>query len=268
MSFYQTIISQKTFELALNMSEKLCLKWNDFQENTSSAFAVLRDDRDLSDVTLVCEDGQQIEAHKVILAASSPFFLELLKRNKHPHALLYMRGVKYEILGALVDFLYLGEADVFQDQLDDFLAVAEDLRLKGLTGKTEGKGSPVFEAQKQQEKVKQGVFHPPPVQKKIKTFPETRIALAANELRGDADLQQLDEQIKSMMDFSDLKPRKGQGRARICKICGKEGEIQNIKSHIEANHITGIEHPCELCGKTSRSRQGLRMHKATQHQNS
>ena len=67
------------------MSEKLCLKWNDFQENTASAFAVLKDDLDMSDVTLVCEDGQQVEAHKVILAASSPFFFELLKRNKHPH---------------------------------------------------------------------------------------------------------------------------------------------------------------------------------------
>ena len=89
------------------MSEKLCLKWNDFQENTASAFAVLKDDLDMSDVTLVCEDGQQVEAHKVILAASSPFFFELLKRNKHPHPLIYMRGVKQETLGAMVDFLYL-----------------------------------------------------------------------------------------------------------------------------------------------------------------
>ena len=100
------------------MSEKLCLNWNDFQENVNVAFGSLRGDHDFADVTLVCEDGQQIEAHKVILAASSPFFFDLLKRNKHPHPLIYMRGVKYELLVAMVDFLYLGEANVIQDHLD------------------------------------------------------------------------------------------------------------------------------------------------------
>ena len=54
-----------------NMSEKLCLKWNDFQENVNIAFGNLREDHEFADVTLACEDGQQIEAHKVILAASS-----------------------------------------------------------------------------------------------------------------------------------------------------------------------------------------------------
>ena len=53
------------------MSEKLCLQWNDFQENIESAFVNLREDNDFTDVTLACEDGQQVEAHKVILAASS-----------------------------------------------------------------------------------------------------------------------------------------------------------------------------------------------------
>ena len=53
------------------MSEKLCLQWNDFKENVITAFGSLRDDKDFSDVTLACEDGQQVEAHKVILAASS-----------------------------------------------------------------------------------------------------------------------------------------------------------------------------------------------------
>ena len=71
-----------------NMSEKLCLKWNDFQENVNTAFGNLREDKEFADVTLASEDGHQIEAHKVILAASSPFFQNLLKRNRHPHPLI------------------------------------------------------------------------------------------------------------------------------------------------------------------------------------
>ena len=112
--------------------EKLCLQWNDFRNNVSSTFKDLRDDKDFTDVTLACEDGQQVEAHKVVLIASSPFFLNLLKRNKHPHPLVYMRGLKFENLLSLVDFLYHGEANVFQDNLDSFLGMAEEFQLKGL----------------------------------------------------------------------------------------------------------------------------------------
>ena len=99
------------------MSEKLCLKWNDFHDNTSTAFRNLRNDRDLSDVTLACEDGRQVEAHKVILASASPFFQTMLIKNKHPHPLIYMRGVKSEDLVAIVDFLYFGEANVYQENI-------------------------------------------------------------------------------------------------------------------------------------------------------
>ena len=75
------------------MSEKLCLQWNDFNENVEKAVANLRQDSDFNDVTLVSEDGQNVEAHKVILAASSPFFNNMLVKNKHNHPLVYMRGV-------------------------------------------------------------------------------------------------------------------------------------------------------------------------------
>ena len=87
-SEYQNIIIQR-----IKMSEKLCLQWNDFQDNIKIAFGNLREDKDFADVTLACEDGQQVEAHKVILAASSPFFQKLLRRNKHPQPLIYMRGM-------------------------------------------------------------------------------------------------------------------------------------------------------------------------------
>ena len=103
------------------MSEKLCLNWNNFQENLNSAFGTPRKDTDLTDVTLACEDDRQIEAHKVVLSVSSPFFENLFKRNKHSHPLVFMRGVKSDVLIAIIDFLYKGEANVFQEQLDSFL---------------------------------------------------------------------------------------------------------------------------------------------------
>ena len=48
--------------------ELLNLKWRDFKENTTSAFRTLREEQEFADVTLVCEDGQHVEAHKAILA--------------------------------------------------------------------------------------------------------------------------------------------------------------------------------------------------------
>merc|ERR1719494_1536017 len=101
----------------MNTSEKLCLQWNDFKMNATSFFANLREDKDLTDVTLASEDGIQVEAHKVILAASSPFFMEVLKKNKHSHPLMYMKGSKFNDLVAMLDFLYFGEANIQQEKL-------------------------------------------------------------------------------------------------------------------------------------------------------
>ena len=118
----------------MSTSEKFCVKWNDFQEKNNTAFVALRKDVEFTDVTLACEDGNQVEAHKVVLAASSPFFYNLLKRNKHIHPLIYMTGLKFEDLLAIVDFFYYGETNIYQENLDNFLNIAEELELKGLNG--------------------------------------------------------------------------------------------------------------------------------------
>lgn len=114
-------------------SEKFCLKWNDFEANISSAFREIRDDKDFFDVTLACENDEQISAHKVILSACSPFFRNILRRNQHQHPLLYLKGVKYSDLLSVLNFMYHGEVNVAQEELNDFLSIAEELRVKGLT---------------------------------------------------------------------------------------------------------------------------------------
>ena len=116
------------------MSEKLCLQWNDFKQNVNSAFGKLRNDKEFTDVTLVCGDGQQMEAHKVIMASSSPFFEKILQKSKHPHPLIYLRGFQSKDFASILDFLYFGEANVYQEDLDSFLAIAEEIKLNGLTG--------------------------------------------------------------------------------------------------------------------------------------
>ena len=261
-----------------NMSEKLCLQWHDFQENLNTAFGNLREDNEFADMTLACEDGQQIEAHKVILAASSPFFQNMLRRNKHPHPLIFMRGVKSEDLHAIVDFLYCGEANVFHENLASFLSIAEELKLSGLMGQTEDvdKKTQINYTDKTHQQMNLEPFHkkrdkakvkseegqsnlkpkedkqPPNVQMNI----EPRVAITG-------DLQELDETVKSMMETSQSLVMIGGKRAKMCKVCGKEGQAVNIRDHIESNHLEGVSLPCNVCEKTFRSRMLLRKHKCT-----
>ena len=138
-------------------AEKFCLRWNDFESNISGAFRELREDKDFFDVTLSCDDDQ-LQAHKVILSACSPFFKTILRRNKHEHPLLYLKGVKYADLVSVLNFMYHGEVNVAQEELNSFLAVAEDLKVKGLT-------------QSSAETKQQGSFGPEPSKPRHRDMP-------------------------------------------------------------------------------------------------
>jgi len=120
-------------------TEKFCLRWNDFETNISCAFRELREDKDFFDVTLAC-DEEQVQAHKVILSACSPFFRAVLRKNPHSHPLLYLKGVKYGDMQAVLNFMYHGEVNVAQEDLNSFLSVAEELQVKGLTQDQSVKG--------------------------------------------------------------------------------------------------------------------------------
>ena len=115
-SFFRFGHSEGFSQPKMGSAEKFCLRWNDFESNISSAFRELREDKDFFDVTLACEDDQ-IQAHKVILSACSPFFRAVLKRNRHEHPLLYLKGVKFIDLVSVLNFMYHGEVNVALPEL-------------------------------------------------------------------------------------------------------------------------------------------------------
>lgn len=112
--------------------DKFCLRWNDFEQNIIGAFRDLRTDRDFFDVSIVCKDDT-FQAHRVILAACSPVFREMIRHCSHHHPVLYLRGVRKLDLVALLDFMYHGETSLAEEELERFMETAEDLKVRGLT---------------------------------------------------------------------------------------------------------------------------------------
>ena len=122
----------------MGSSDNFCLRWNDFESNISSSFKELREDSELFDITLCCDNGTDlVHAHKVILAACSPFFRKILRHQKHlQNPFLYLKGIGLKELKAVLNFMYHGEVNVAQDFLNNFLNVAQELAIKGLSSDT------------------------------------------------------------------------------------------------------------------------------------
>ena len=107
------------------------LKWNEYLPAISETFRTLRQDNALCDVTLVCDDDE-VEAHRIVLVASSAFFQKIFsKQRKKTHLpLVYLRGVKMSQVLSLLDFMYCGEVNIRQEDLSEFLNFAQDLQIK------------------------------------------------------------------------------------------------------------------------------------------
>ena len=112
-------------------SEKFNLEWNEFESHASLAIKDLFSRNEFTDVTLVSEDNKQFSAHKVVLSGSSPFFQRILLSNPHQHPLIYLKGIKHGDLKSILSFIYLGQTEVCQDDLDVFMDTAKELEVKG-----------------------------------------------------------------------------------------------------------------------------------------
>ena len=102
---------------------------------------------------------------------------------------------------SILDFLYFGEANVFQEDLDSFLAIAEEIQLKGLTGQTnttdlvEEQENPIH---KRNIEVKKSIPREMNLKpREIASNNSTAIAITSEI---SASLQALDEKVKSMME--------------------------------------------------------------------
>ena len=257
----------------MDSSEKFCIKWNDFRNYVSSSFQNMQQYTDFTDVTLVGDDNKRILAHKFVLASSSPIFYNLLKTNQHPNPLIYLRGIKDIHLSAVIEFMYQGEVNIFQGDIEAFLSLAEEFQLKGLIGEGED-----MQKQSQVPKVNEMLPEIPLSRQIERAGSEINLLDDIAEIREDyfyssnkkhevvainsQNMVTHKEQIISMMEKIDLE--------WICKMCGKIDTARNkthLMEHIEAHHMEDIALPCNICGAIQKSTSAVRSHMRRYHYN-
>ncbi|XP_062535871.1 protein tramtrack, beta isoform isoform X2 [Armigeres subalbatus] len=120
--------------MSSGQSQQFCVRWNSHLGSIGAAFPQLLAGQRFVDVTLACE-GHQVHCHRLVLAACSTFFENLLGENPCKHPIIILpREIKLWAIQALVDFMYKGEVNVSQAGLPDLMKCAEILKIRGLCG--------------------------------------------------------------------------------------------------------------------------------------
>ncbi|KAK9310594.1 hypothetical protein QLX08_000144 [Tetragonisca angustula] len=109
------------------------LTWNNHLANLSGLFEGLYKSGSLTDTTLACQGGM-LRAHRLVLAACSPYFERVFKEHYGEQPILILKGVAVEEMECLLDFMYRGSIDVAEEHLPSLIKTATDLEIRGLSG--------------------------------------------------------------------------------------------------------------------------------------
>ena len=261
----------------MEYTDILSIKWKDFPENISSSLGSLRENHNFTDVTLACDDGFQVEAHKVILAASSTFFNDLLRQNDKNYAFIYMRGVMSVDVVNVIDFMYHGKVRVEQGNLEQFLAIAKELRLDGLTDadnvphsrerstvseeiNIEAVTAELILVRGQIEKIKSPI--------KSEKVEDSKSGATSSEKIQDKTSQGPEEKIKGPVKsetLNKLEDLTSNGKSAENTKDDKNKSLEEKKSPSEVKKEENT-FPCNLCAKKYKTYNHLNTHKNSKHE--
>ncbi|XP_063871737.1 protein tramtrack, beta isoform-like isoform X2 [Scylla paramamosain] len=111
--------------------ELLSLKWNNHRTTFYHVISGLRNKETYTDVTLACE-GKFYPVHKLVLSTCSEYFSDIFDRTPCKNPVVVLKDINCQDLEFLLDYMYIGEVNVRQNELSSLIKAAECLRIKGL----------------------------------------------------------------------------------------------------------------------------------------
>ena len=269
----------------LNMSLKsFCISWKDFPSHLGSTFQDLIAERHFADVTLVSDDQKQIQAHRIVLSASSHVLKNILVNNPHSHPLIFLKGIKHQELHSILQFMYLGEASINQDSINKFMENARDLEVKDLVHDvnyesesklTTPENITIDTSETTQEDEQIGVTDVKYEEKELEYYEQQiqDFSLDENLLNDSRSTDQskmyscdkCEYQANHRQLMKRHKLNKHEGVSFPCDECDiKYTDITGLRKHLLSKH-EGIRHECDRCDYSATRKDTLRNHKISIH---
>ena len=257
-------------------SGRYVLTKSDFQSCSSNTLQELFTDNHFSDVTLVSEDEKEIKAHKVILASASSFFRRMLIRYEQQKPLIYLKGIRFSDLQALIRFIYVGEAEINQENLEKFLDSAKLLEIQGIMDESIGSEGRTALMENKVPYVKEGskVIKEEITDTKENTIEETieeTDEVGEDFKEGQFHCAQCDYRTSRRRNLTIHKTKKrcrlSKERKYPCKQCDRAfKKNSSLWRHKKSEH-NGMLYKCDDCDYVSKWSSNLSYHKNKLHKN-
>ena len=113
------------------MEQSNCkFSWSNYIDHVHYKLHDMMKESDLTDVTIVSDDKKHFNAHKVVLKACSSVFQNIIEDLPQSNSVIYLRGIQYQEIESILEYMYLGEVTISQQRVYEFLKVAADLEVK------------------------------------------------------------------------------------------------------------------------------------------
>jgi len=226
------------------------LNWDSYNIHIREMMDDLINDMDTADVTLVCDDGVKIRAHKLVLKACSLVFKTILHKNSTPNAFIYLRGINSSEMNLILEYMYLGETTFEQENVDNFLQVANDLKIKEIN------------------EIIKGLDNEP--KKDLSSLYEKYQKAVEFNAIGTSEDKFIDYHI-DQKKYSDYKPEiKEEKRKYSCSKCEYKAKLKgNLTKHMQYKHGEGTEtlgFHCDQCDYIAKIKSHLKHHQKYKHE--
>ena len=242
----------------MQSQEKYSVKWHSYSDHLRSMMKELMMNEDFSDVTLVTEDKKRIKANMNVLSSSSPVFKDILKKEKQSSQIIFLRGIQYSEMESIIQFIYLGEATLYEDRTNEFLSIAKLLEITALC-QTETETNDELDDEAL------------PLDINVSDEEVQITKKSTQESRGDVSVRkyeckQCHKSYSSSGALSNHRRSAHLGVQYECDQCDFQASRQDtLVVHIQSKH-EGIQHTCDQCDYHSTYRTDLLRHIKAKHE--
>ena len=111
-------------------AEEYSLVWAGHTDHVVAVLGTMVVSGEHADLTLVCRDKMQFEAHKIILSSCSSFFSDILSNAGEGKPIIYLPTIGSQEMKSILQYVYKGETSFLQERTQAFIRAATDLEIK------------------------------------------------------------------------------------------------------------------------------------------